>query len=74
MIGDGELNKEMRSITGTVDSTPRLSAISNIPPSDIRTKKALLLEHLKLMKNSHMPLHDDVLHPPAARLIYPESR
>lgn len=59
---DVELNKTMRLITGTVDSTPInwLPALSNIAPPSIRRRSALKSIFNKVLNNSEIPLHQDV--------------
>lgn len=59
---DVELNKTMRLITGTVNSTPItwLPALSNIAPPYIRRRKALRSIFTKVMDNNEIPLHNDV--------------
>ena len=54
---DVELNKAMRVITGTVDSTPIiwLSALSNIAPPSIRRRKALRNIFGKVLNNDEIP-------------------
>lgn len=51
---DTELNKAMRTITGTVKSTPIewLASLSHIEPTDIRRRNALLKLYKKVTKQS----------------------
>lgn len=58
-----ELNKTMRLITGTVESTPIiwLSTLSNIAPPPIRRQKALRSTFSKVVDNDEAPLHHDIL-------------
>lgn len=67
---DIELNKSMRLITGTVDSTRLewLPALSNIAPPDMRRKRQLLAMYQKILESDEMPLHRDLSLPRITRL------
>ncbi len=67
---DVELNKTMRIITGTVQSTPLewLPALSNIAPPCIRRQNNLLTLHRKILVNEHIPMNRDLALPMLNRL------
>lgn len=67
---DAELNRTMRLITGTVQSTPVewLPVLSRILPPHIRRQKALVKEYQKIVNNEFIPLQNDLLNPPPTRL------
>lgn len=67
---DVELNKTMRIISGTVDSTPLtwLPALCNIAPPSIRRRKALRNIFTKVLDNDEIPLHHEVQTTTAVRL------
>lgn len=67
---DIELNKAMRTITGTVKSTPVewLPALSNILPPSIRRQSKLLAMYRKILNNDHIPLKNDFEAPILQRL------
>lgn len=67
---DVELNKAMRTITGTVSSTPIewLPALSNIMPSNIRRQSNLLALYFKVSNSEQIPLKNDFARPILTRL------
>lgn len=67
---DIELNKAMRLITGTVNSTRLewLPALSNIAPPEIRRQSHLLALYRKVLENVQIPLNRDLTLPRIERL------
>lgn len=67
---DTELNRSMRIITGTVQSTPLewLPALSNIAPPAIRRQSNLLTMYIKILANDRIPLNKDLELPTIERL------
>lgn len=62
-IIDTQLNEAMRTISGTVKSTPTqwLPVLSNIEPPEIRRQAALKKEWGKCSADPDLPLHQDCL-------------
>lgn len=63
---DVQLNDSMRTISGTIKSTPLywLPALSHIEPPDLRRSHALLREYNKIISNPDLPINEDL---PAGR-------
>lgn len=61
---DTQLNDTMRTISGTIQSTPLewLPVLSNIPPPHLRRQMALKKEWIKCCDNPLLPIHQDCLH------------
>ena len=59
---DVQLNRAMRTISGTVMSTPLpwLPVLCNIAPPEIRRKEALLREFNKIMATPNLPIFQDL--------------
>lgn len=59
---DVVLNDTMRTISGTIKSTPTiwLPTLSHIPPPEMRRKNALLSEFNKINNNPQLPIHNDI--------------
>ncbi|XP_063628210.1 uncharacterized protein LOC134799704 [Cydia splendana] len=67
---DVELNKAMRVISGTLQSTlcHWLPVLSRIAPPDLRRKDALLREVCKIQNNPNLPCYAEFLKPTKQRL------
>ena len=67
---DTQLNSTMRIITGTIRSTPLpwLPVLSNIVPPHIRRTASTQRMLQKVEDSPHLPIHQDILNPPTARL------
>ncbi len=67
---DVQLNRSMRTITGTLRSTPLpwLPVLSNIPPPHLRRQQATAKLLTKVQANDKLPLNTDIRLHPAARL------
>jgi len=67
---DVQLNTSMRTITGTLRSTPLpwLPVLSNIPPPHLRRQEAAAKLLAKVNANDRLPLREDILSHPKARL------
>lgn len=67
---DVQLNTSMRTITGTLRSTPLpwLPVLSNIPPPHLRRQEATAKLLAKVNANDRLPLREDILSHPKARL------
>jgi Reverse transcriptase (RNA-dependent DNA polymerase)/Endonuclease/Exonuclease/phosphatase family len=60
-IVDTQLNSAMRTISGTISSTPTqwLPVLSNISPSSLRRSEALIREFAKILELQDLPIHED---------------
>lgn len=60
----------MRTITGTIKSTPTqwLSALSNIGPPEIRRQIATQSMISKIKRNGYLPIYNNIEHHPNKRL------
>ncbi len=67
---DVQVNRSMRTITGTLRSTPLpwLPVLSNIPPPHLRRQQATAKLLTKVQANDKLPLNTDITLHPAARL------
>jgi hypothetical protein len=67
---DVQLNCTMRTISGTIRSTPLpwLSVLCNIAPAHIRRDASEVVMAAKVRAAQHLPLHDDLFNHPPSRL------
>jgi len=67
---DVQLNVAMRTITGTVRSTPTqwLPILSHIDPSEVRKQRVSQSIINKIKRNDVMPIYNDLVHHPNKRL------
>ena len=67
---DVQLRHSMRIVTGTLLSTPVqwLPVLSNIPPPHIRRQKHLVHLWSRMLKNTTLPIHEDVSQLRSSRL------
>ena len=68
---DVQLNKTLRTITGTLRSTPLpwLPVLSNIVPASFRRQEAVSRVIGHIQANTNLPSFEDIFNPPTVRLL-----